>query len=232
MSTEPVAPAADPQIPSSPAAPGPGHSLVRSAYALIGFIVTVIVIATAAVTAALVVQRQAEEERELLRAQFEAQSRQNEVMFRKQLAALENIATPPPTNDKLFQILSQGVGVTEDVIKHDVVGTTPTAAFATDLTSTQQTAAYTQEIVIMNTEQMTSGTKNLCFKAIAWSVAGGTCALKCAGQTITCTGSGTSTDGIPLLPGQSASRRYDGTSCICVVGSAASTDFFSERVLR
>lgn len=132
----------------------------------------------------------------------------------------------PPTNDKLFTILSKGVGVPEDVIRTSTIGTTPTAAFVTDLTAGQQTDAYTQEVSLFNNDDL----DDLCYKVVAWSVAGATGALKCAAQTITC--SGASTDGLLLPPGGSVTRRWDGTALVCVVASAATTPYQSERVLR
>lgn len=137
----------------------------------------------------------------------------------------------PPDNDKLFTILSKGVGVTEPVVRTTNVGTTPASAFTTDLVTTplnQQTDAFTQEITIRNTH----ATQNLCYRPIAWATAGLTCTLKCAGIVATLTCTGASTDGILLTPGQLVQRRYDGTSCICLVGSAATTTYQTERVLR
>lgn len=147
---------------------------------------------------------------------------------KSELEALHDI-TVAPTNDKLFAILSQGVGVAEDVVRTTTVGTTPAAAFATDLTAGQQTNATTQEIVIQNTDAH-SPAQNLCVSPIAWSVAGATCTLKCAGSTLTC--SAAATDGWLLPAGSQREFRFDGTSCVCVEGSAASTAYQSERVIR
>lgn len=138
----------------------------------------------------------------------------------------------PPDNNKLFTVVTKGLGVSENVVATSQVGTTPTAAFATDLTTAQQTDAYTQEIIIANRDD----TDVLCFKPIAWASAGANCAAKCAAQTITCpavSGAGTTaTDGTVTPPGIAWPRRYDGTSCICIVGSAADTAYQTERVIR
>ena len=145
-------------------------------------------------------------------------------------AAKDIDAMMPPTNDKLFSILAQGIGVGEDVVRTTTAtNVAPSAAFATDLTTTpfdQRTDAFTQEIVIRNLH----ATQNLCFGSVPWTAVGATCTLKCAGSGMTCSGAGT--DGIFTGPGQVWQRRYDGTNCICVVASAAATNYQSERVLR
>ena len=149
-------------------------------------------------------------------------------MLDKRVDALEVEVATPPTNDKLYTVTTKGVGQTEWEHNPNQVGTTPEAAFSTDLTTTEQTNAFTQMFVISNQDS----TDNLCWKPIAWATAGATCTAKCAGATITCTGGGTSTDGSPLQPGQAVSRVLDGTSCVCVVGSAAGVDYDTERVVR
>jgi uncharacterized protein (UPF0333 family) len=152
----------------------------------------------------------------------------------KQIDTIKDIGIKtPPTNDQLFTIMSKGLGVSENVIATSEVGVTPAAAFATDLTSSQQTNATTQEVIFQNRDDTT----NLCFKPISWSAGGGaTCALKCAAATITCpaaNGAGTTaSDGTVTPPGGAWPRRYDGTSCLCIVGSAANTAYQTERVIR
>jgi len=145
-------------------------------------------------------------------------------------AAKDIDAMMPPTNDKLFSILAQGIGVGEDVVRTTTAtNVAPSAAFVTDLTTTplnQRTDAFTQEIVIRNLH----ATQSLCFGSVPWTAVGATCTLKCAGSGMTCSGAGT--DGIFTGPGQVWQRRYDGTNCICVVASAAATSYQSERVLR
>lgn len=132
----------------------------------------------------------------------------------------------PPTNDKLFTILTKGITTGEDVVRTDTVSATPKAMFATDLTTYQQTDAWTQEIVVQNLD-VTVPADNLCIGAIPWTSAGATCTLKCAASGLTC--SGAATDGVRTSSWQ---RRYDGTNCLCVVGSAAVVNYQSERVLR
>lgn len=148
------------------------------------------------------------------------------------IQAVKNIPMQPPSNDKLFNIMSKGLGVSENVVATSEVGVVPTAAFATDLTAAQQTDAFTQEIVIQNRD----GTDILCFKPIPWASAGANCAAKCAAFAITCPAAGgagtTATDGTVTPPGGAWPRRYDGTSCICIVGSAANTAYQTERVIR
>lgn len=131
----------------------------------------------------------------------------------------------PPNNDKLFTILSKGIGVTEWVLRTTNVGTTPAGAFATDLTSVQQSDAYTQEMLIQNTH----ASQNLCVKPIAWSGVT-TCTALCAASGYTC--SAASTDGWRLVAGQAQEFRFDGTNCVCVVGSGATTNYQSVRAVR
>ncbi len=146
------------------------------------------------------------------------------------LAQIADYVMTPPTNDKLFTILSKGIGVTESILRTNTVGSTPDAAFATDLTAGQQSDAFTQEILIMNRDTHTPA-QNLCVASIAWSSpGGGTCALKCAAATITC--SGAATDGFPIGAGTVFPRQLDGTNCVCLVASAASTLYTDERVVR
>lgn len=133
----------------------------------------------------------------------------------------------PPTNDKLFTVLAKGLGVTEAQPRTTTVGTTPDAAFATDLTSAQKSDAYTQEILIQNIEASSGNT--LCVGYVAW-VNGQTCATTCAAASLTC--SGAATDGVHIAPQVALPARRDGTNCVCVVGSAASTDYQSMRSIR
>lgn len=132
----------------------------------------------------------------------------------------------PPTADKTYTILTRAVGVTEYAINTSSVGTTPTAAFATDLSTTQQTDAFVQQFTVFNTH----ASQSLCVKPIAWASAGANCAAKCAAQTITC--SGAATDGKAISAGAEWPGNFDGTACVCVVGSGASTTFQSTRVVR
>lgn len=132
----------------------------------------------------------------------------------------------PPTSDKMYTILTQAVGVAEFVLRTDSVDTTPEAAFATDLTTAQQSNAYVQQFTVLNTH----ATQNICVKPIAWTEAGASCTAKCAAQTITC--SGAATDGKRVGAGSEWPASFDGTSCVCVVGSAAGTTYQTTRVLR
>ncbi len=141
------------------------------------------------------------------------------------LDAMRDGIMVPPTNDKMFGVLSQGLGVTEDIYKTDDVGTTPEAAFATDLTTNQQSSAYTQECLIQNTH----GSQNLCVKPIAWSGVT-TCTALCAASGYTC--SAAATDGWRLVAGQAMEFRWDGTVCACVVGSGATTNYQTRRAVR
>lgn len=131
----------------------------------------------------------------------------------------------PPTNDKLFTILSKGLGITEWILRTTTVGVTPNAAFAVDLTATQQTDSFTQEILIQDTH----ATQNLCVKPIAWSGVT-TCNALCIASGYTC--SVASTDGWRLTAGQAMEFRFDGTNCVCVVGSGAGTNYQSVRAIR
>ncbi len=189
---------------------------------LVALFVTVAFACVAVVVSGLAVRNAAQEMRSAVQ----------EATMDLRSAARDIDAMVPPDNDKLFSILSMGIGVSEPVVRTTSIGTTPGAAFATDLTTTpynQRTDAFTQEITIRNLDANTPA-QNLCFAPIPWSSAGSTCQLKCAAVTITCTKA--TTDGIWVAPGQTYQRRYDGTSCICVVGSAATTFYQSERVVR
>lgn len=152
------------------------------------------------------------------------------------VVSLENVMQPP-SNDKIFSNLGRGIGVTENAVRTGSVGTTPQSAFVTDLTTAQQSDAYTQEIIIRNRDDATTPTQNLCFFPLPWATAGATCQLKCAGAVATNTcpapgGAGASTDGSMVPAGSASHRRYDGTSCLCIVASAAGTDYQTERVVR
>lgn len=151
---------------------------------------------------------------------------ESKAIAEEQLVAIQTIdILTPPTNDKLFTILAKGIGHAEDKVRTDTVSTTPKAAFATDLTTAQRTDAYTQEIVIQNID-VTTPADNLCIGEVAWSGVT-TCTALCAASGLTC--SAASTDGVHTTAWQ---RRYDGTTCLCVVGSAAVVNYQSERVLR
>ncbi len=226
-------PSVEPPVLPSVAADGPRtppRRLLRAA--VIDFARFCAVLSCCIVCCILIVQPQLKNylneqaDRAAERAEREdARAERAEVLLRSIASGVEVMT--PPDNSKLFTILSKGVGNTEYAVYTDVtVGTTEEAAFAVDLTTYQQTDAWTQEFTIRNTDP---GSDNLCWKPILWASAGANCGAKCAAATITC--SGASTDGALLSPGQSVSRRFDGTSCLCVVGSAA-TNFQTERIVR
>jgi coenzyme F420-reducing hydrogenase gamma subunit len=150
----------------------------------------------------------------------------------EQTEALESISDTiqiPPTNDRLFTILSQGVGLSEYQFNPNTATTTPEAAFITDLTSTQRTNATTQEFSIANNDA--TSTSMICWKGFAWG--GGSCNATCSASGLTCTGGATATDGKRVAPGGELSRRFDGTSCICVVGNIiGGVAYQTERVVR
>lgn len=237
-SNDPPHQPAEAAAPATPITPmfAPAHRplLPKWAWAVV-LLVVAVVMAVAGIVATLVANERAEKiSAQIEKVAFDLHAQHMQTMRSLDVVSetVEDIEiSVPPNNDKLFTILSKGVGVTEYELRVDDVGTTPEAAFATDLTTTpynQQTDAYTQEFTILNTH----ATQNLCWKPIAWSTAGATCTLKCAGVVATLTCSAATTDGARLTPGQAVTRRLDGTSCVCVVGSAAGTNYQTERVVR
>lgn len=132
----------------------------------------------------------------------------------------------PPTQSKMYDILTRGL-TGDPERKTTVVGTTPDDLLDTDLTSSpnQRTDAFTQLLVVSNRDSV----KNICVGGVAWSGVT-TCAALCAASALTC--SGAATDGSLVPPGSQRPFRYDGQSCMCVVGSAAGSPFQGERVLR
>lgn len=223
-------------IPSSSFAPMTARKRIGR-FVAVGVLSMAVSLAASAFTAAFVIWPRIEarqnallEKAELRAAAAEARAaaaEEENALLKKEVRALEDEIMVPPTNDKMFSILSQGLGVTEDVYLTSAagVGTTPAAAFTTDLTAAQQSNAFTQEALIQNTH----ATQNLCVKPIAWSGVT-TCTARCAASGYTC--SGAATDGWRLVAGQAMEFRWDGTVCACVVGSAAGTTFQSRRAVR
>ncbi len=202
--------------------------LISVGSTLITIIITIVVANVLIKQATMAAEQQAAK----YQAELKQEREQAQQEIQAQRAALVKIAheiAVPPTNDKLFTITTKGIGITEYEFKGtDSVGTTPEAAFTTDIIAADRTDAWTQQATFHNTD----GTDNLCVKPISWASAGGaTCQLKCAAATITCS-NGVSTDGKFLQPGQEVTRDWDGTSCLCVVGSAAGVTYQTERVLR
>src|SRR3972149_7531310 len=67
----------------------------------------------------------------LLRKENKKFADENNEELRKIAYGINDIdISVPPTNDKLFTILSKGVGVTEDSVRTTTVGVVPSAAFA------------------------------------------------------------------------------------------------------
>lgn len=161
------------------------------------------------------------------------EARDTNNLLREQLEVLKHIEPAvPPTNDKLFTVTTKSIGIAEYEFKGtDSVTTTPEAAFTTDLTSTQRTDAYTQQATFHNTD--TTAGNNLCVRPIAWSGVT-TCNTLCANSTFTCANTAGSTmDGKWLQPGQEVTRDFDGTNCLCVIGSVVGgVKYQTERVTR
>ncbi len=133
----------------------------------------------------------------------------------------------PPTKDRIYDIMTRGVGVAEMVWRTDTSTGTPEAAFATDLTATQKSDAYVQQIVLRNTSSDNGGVAaTLCWAPIAW-VSTTACNALCAASGLTC--SGAATDGMHLAGGSEVARRLDGTNCVCVVGAST---YQSQRITR
>lgn len=203
---------------------------------------TVFLAGVVAITASFLVLRPAlqgfreltSEQNTVSQLKLQAELQQQRSLMQEQLDELRtlNEIMVPPSNDKMFAVLAQGQGITEQEITNGTAGTTPTAAFGTDLTTTpynQRTDAYTQEMTVRNLH----ATNALCYYGISWSAGGGsTCALKCAASANTCTAGGGAANGVYLPAGSKETHRYNGTNCVCVVASAASTNFQTERLLR
>ncbi len=137
-------------------------------------------------------------------------------------------ALTAPTNEKLFNLVFRGIGVTESAVETDSASATPEAAFNTDLTSAQRNDSYTQETVIRNKSTDHGGASAvLCVGTLAWSGVS-TCQSLCAASSLTC--SGAATDGKFIPAGTELPRTWDGTNCICVVG--ATTLYQVERLIR
>ncbi len=189
----------------------PARSRRAARLALIGMITAACLLVGAGAAALIIVEHQQREVERVLKHLIDIQT--------------------PPTNDKLFTILSKGVTFTEDEYRTDAVLATPEAAFATDLTVSQQTNAYTQEALVSNTDLTAppAALHYLCVRPFAWQ-ASTTCAATCAASGMTC--SAAATDGLRLSPGQMISRRWDGTNCVCVMGSVNPTAYQTERIIR
>lgn len=136
----------------------------------------------------------------------------------------------PPTNEKLFNLIFRGIGVTEWEIDTDFVTDTPAAVFATDLPSAQRNDSYTQEVLIRNTSSDFGGTgTELCVAIVAWSGVS-TCDALCGVAAFDC--AGTVTDGKVIPPGGELPRTFNGTACICAIGDAGGTAYQAERLVR
>jgi hypothetical protein len=104
--------------------------------------------------------------------------------------------------------------------------TTPKALFSTDVGSTLKVSTvYTQNIRVANRH----ASQTACIFDLAWAGVS-TCQTLCAAASGTC--SGASTDGAPIPAGGSYTESWDGTACLCIVASGASTTFTAERVMR
>lgn len=140
----------------------------------------------------------------------------------------------PPVGDRL-------VGVIEAALSGDPIkksgtglGTTIDDAIDTDLNPNQQNDSVSQLFVVTNLD-----TANyVCIGSVAWTVSGTGCLDKLdtnanwdTGSVMTCT-LGSAHIGSLVPPGQSRSFRYDGTRCVGIVASAASTDYVVERYVR
>lgn len=139
----------------------------------------------------------------------------------------------PPTKDRIYDILTRGLAVAEAPWKTDTANATPEAAFATDLTTAQKTDAYVQQIIIRNASADVTPTNGdlLCWATIAWNGVV-TCQNTCAASAAIMTCSGASTDGMHIGPGSEVARRLDGTSCVCIIGTAGVTEYQTQRSVR
>lgn len=213
----------EPVTPAS-AMPGPGRRVPKTVFfgVCVGFLLTMLAVSVGTV---MVIDRMIEREHTRALAANEAVLRAITEGVSKGVADAATNVMSPPSNDKLFTILSKGLGVTDaSGLRTTSVGAvTPLAMFATDLTTAQQTDAYTQLILVQNTH----ATQNICIKPFAWT---DTCANVCAASGLTC--SGAATDGWRLSPGQVWSIRWDGTNCGCIIGSGAGTSYQDLRVVR
>ena len=107
------------------------------------------------------------------------------------------------------------------------VGTTPV-----ELTTTDATAAQSGKVMIYTVSNY-HASQYLCVDEMDFSDQGSTdCNTDCAGGGFTCDGT-IATDGKHrVMPSSQRSLSFAGDRCVCVVGSAASTSFSAERVIR
>jgi hypothetical protein len=152
-------------------------------------------------------------------------------------AAVAYAANPPTPSSRLDAVLNQGL--TSDPVRRNstALSTTPIEAVATDLTGVcptdltqctlQKTLSSTQIIVVTNLDTA----NRVCVGSTDWNAADDDCDTLCGSSGINCT-AGDSAMGSVIPPGQSRDFRYAGTKCVCVVGSAASTDVQVERIVR
>lgn len=139
-----------------------------------------------------------------------------------------------PSSERLSLVL--GLGLSGDPVRKNStsLGTTITDAIDTDITN--KTSALTQMFVVTNLDSV----DNVCVGSIAFD-ASSSCETLCGtagswtGQgyaaTMNCT-SGDASQGSVITAGNSRSFRYDGTRCVCMVASAASTVVQAERYTR
>lgn len=107
-------------------------------------------------------------------------------------------------------------------------GTTAASIWSADVPAAAHNRIdYVQNVRITNTH----ATQKLCVFDVAWSGAT-TCSDLCAAATTRTCAAGASTDGAVIMPGASYSEGWDGTACLCAVGSASTTTAVAERVMR
>lgn len=134
----------------------------------------------------------------------------------------------PPTQQKMYDMLTQGL-TGDPERKTDVTdGLTCVTAIDNEVPVSQRNDAYTQFLVVSNKDTA----ENICVGTREYTGLLSLCSTRCAqgAGVVTCDGS--STDGSYVFPGQQRSFRYDGSRCVCIRGAAGGTEFQAERIVR
>lgn len=149
------------------------------------------------------------------------------------LVAVAAYARPPDASSRLESVL--GVGLNAEPARYNSasLGTSIIEAIAAD--NTLRTDQATQQFVVTN--YSTSG--NVCLGSVAASATDCNTLCGTAGSwtgqgfaaTMNCT-AGDASMGSIVPAGQSRTFRYDGTRCLCIVGSTSGMSVQVERLVR
>jgi hypothetical protein len=142
-------------------------------------------------------------------------------------------ARPPDASSRLESVLGVGLGAEPARYNSAALGTTILEAVAAD--NTLLTDQATQQFVVTNY----SASGNVCLGSVAASATNCNTLCGTAGSwtgqgfaaTMNCT-AGDASMGSIIPAGQSRTFRYDGTRCVCIVGSTTSMSVQVERLVR